>query len=132
MAKRKEKFVPSQPTPESYDETPQGVALQRLLFAFQNAFGILPGVVSREFKAEIEKVMEWDYPKLRCSSVRAVMEGRIPGIPKPLETVHPQFKRRYDQALTLFDLMETMVQHKVKLETRVDNRKKNVVEDAMG
>jgi hypothetical protein len=95
-----------QATPESYEDTPRAITMARILQAFMSVFGLPPGRVSTEFRAALQKTIDSQYPNFRCSTARAVLEGRIPGVPSPV-TLHRE-QKQLKQALFLLDALETM------------------------
>lgn len=95
-----------QTTPESYESTPRAITMTRILQAFLSVFGLPSGRVSTEFRAALQKTIDVEYPYFRCSVARAVLEGRIPGVPPPL-TLHRE-QKQLRQALFLLDALETM------------------------
>jgi hypothetical protein len=80
--------------------------MTRILHAFMSVFGLPSGRVSTEFRAALQKMIDSEYPDFRCSTARAVLEGRIPGIPAPV-TLHRE-QKQLRQALFLLDALETM------------------------
>ena len=92
-----------------YGEDDKGLTLERVLYAFQTVLGIPRGIVQTPFKRHLYSLIQDEYPRFRCSALRAVLEGRIPGIPKPVEPIHPQWRKKVQQALYLLDLCETIV-----------------------
>lgn len=95
-----------QPTPQSYEGQPVSLTMTRILCAFEAVFGIVPGRVSSEFRVKLQTCVDEHYPALRCSTARAILEGRIPGIEAPVSLQREQKHLR--QALFLLDALETM------------------------
>jgi hypothetical protein len=95
-----------QPTPQSYEGQPVSLTMTRILCAFEAVFGIAPGRVSPLFRAQLQDCVNKNYPALRCSTARAILEGRIPGIEAPVSLQREQKHLR--QALFLLDALETM------------------------
>lgn len=76
--------------------------------ALSRMFGFSMNLISEEMKAFMLKVVTERTPHLCCSSLRAVMEGRIPGIPKP--TSHDPVKNHYARTtMMMMDVMDTIV-----------------------
>ncbi len=76
--------------------------------ALSRMFGFSMNLISAEMKAFMLKVVTERTPHLCCSSLRAVMEGRIPGIPKP--TSHNPVKNHYARTtMMMMDVMDTIV-----------------------
>ncbi len=76
--------------------------------ALSRMFGFSMNLISVEMKAFMLKVVTERSPHLCCSSLRAVMEGRIPGIPKP--TSHNPVKNHYARTtMMMMDVMDTIV-----------------------
>lgn len=90
-----------------YDEG-KSLTERRVLHAFQSIFGLPMGIISSEFRRVLHEVIEEEYPHLRCSAARAVIENRIPGISPVVGVVQPQWRKRLLHALYLMDLLETV------------------------
>ena len=80
-----------------------------LPLALCGMFGMKPGLCDRRFlKAAIE-LIEPDFPNLRRSAMRSVIEGSVDGIIKPLTIVPSWAKKRLEQGLTVLDVIETVL-----------------------
>lgn len=77
--------------------------------SFQQVFGISKGLLRTRFKKYCREVFKEEFPSLRCSTVRAIYEGRVPGIPKPCDKIQHQWKNSIEHALFLCDLFETLM-----------------------
>lgn len=97
------------PVPEAYP-TNEALVWERMLSALGNIFGTPKGAISTDFRERMEKVFKKEYPNLRCSTARALFEGRIEGIPKPLSDIPPAWKKLLQQALSVLDMFETMAE----------------------
>ena len=76
--------------------------------ALSRMFGFSMNLISLDMKAFMLKVVTEHTPNLCCSSLRAIMEGRVPGIPKP--TSHDPVKNHYARTtLMMMDVMDTIV-----------------------
>ena len=102
--------------------------MHRLLNAFQGVFRVPPAVINTKFRAVMREVVEEEYPHFRCSAARAVLEGRIPGVPKPVAPIHPAWKKRVQQSLYLLDLFETICLRYI--ESVIREQKSEIREDA--
>ena len=109
MEKDTQAFNPFETVEESYENTGTGLIQTRILYAFPNVFRLPRGLVSSRFKEVMNQVLREDYPNFRCSSARAIFEGRVPGVSKPIETINPSWKKHLEQSLTLLDFFETVV-----------------------
>ena len=109
MEEEIQKFDPFELAGGKYLETGTGLIRSRILHAFRNVFNVPTGLVSSKFKEVMNKVLQENYPDLRCSSARAIFEGRIPGVAKPIETINPNWKKQLEQCFAILDLMETIV-----------------------
>lgn len=101
-------YVPGITAVEVHEDEPLPMSMERMMQSFQVVFGIPRGCISTEFKNHVHAVLTKNYPRLNCSIPRAIIEGRFPGIPKPIATLHTRWKRQTVMALRLFDLMATM------------------------
>ncbi len=101
-------FLPFGKVVGVYEKIPRGLTEARLFAAFQSMFGIPPGVIRTPFKRILREVIEEEYPHFRCSSARAVLDGLVPGIPKPVDRIHPVWVKRVRAALYLLDVFETV------------------------
>lgn len=76
--------------------------------ALSRMFGFSMNLISLEMKAFMLKVVTERTPHLCCSSLRAIMEGRVPGLPKP--TSHNPTKNHYARTtMMMMDVMDTIV-----------------------
>lgn len=142
---------PEVPSPEVSPEEPFGIVksytnlredlkdfpAHRFFLAFSEAMGIPDALIRTEFKKYIQDFAKGIYPNLHCSSLRAVLEGRIPGVPIPVQPVPPMRRTRVELILFLADLSETLVQEYIskrikslKDDRRVDEMR--VVQDVLG
>lgn len=101
-------FGPRDPVEGVYEREHPAILLERTLYAFQSVLMIPKPIVSRKFCKVLHEAILKDYPGLRCSAARAILEGRIPGIPKPTAEVHSSSVKRIQQALCLLDIFETI------------------------
>jgi len=102
--------------------------MHRLLNAFQGMFQVPPAVISTKFRAIMREVVQEEYPNFRCSAARAILEGKIPGVPKPVAPIHPAWKKRVQQSLYLLDLFETICLRYI--ESVIKEQKPEIREDA--
>lgn len=110
-------YKPFQPTPESYINSREQT-LARILGAFNDVLGIPPAIIKKDFRALLEKTVSNIHPKYRCSSARAVVENRLPGIAKLIDGLPISLKGRVNRALALLDLLETLVEQELAKETK--------------
>lgn len=73
--------------------------------ALSRMFGFPAELISEKLK---EKMLEAASGAIRCSSLRAVLEGRVPGLPKPTSHV-PHRNQIARTTLVLADIMDTLV-----------------------
>ena len=100
----RKKYQPQFRLPQSYQNTSLGK--ERALQGFYQMFGVIKERLPREFRERLVQVIERG--DLRCSTIRAVVEGLIPGIPPCMpDTVMD--KKRIQQVLSLCDVMETLL-----------------------
>jgi len=86
---------------------PEAVVYQ-VCICLSRMFGFSMNLISPEMKAFMLKLVTERTPNMCCSSLRAVMEGRIPGIPKP--TSHdPNINHYARTTLMMMDVMDTIV-----------------------
>lgn len=102
-------FDPFMSLEEVYKDINPGQMSSRFLASFNSILGLPRVLVSSKFQTLMNEILKEDYPALRCSAARAIMEGRIPGIPKPIETVQPGWRLQLAQGLALMDLFETIL-----------------------
>lgn len=101
-------FGPREPVVGVYEGTHPSLLLERALFAFQSVLMIPAPVVSRKFREHLHKAIIAGHPGLRCSAARAILEGRIPGVPRPTAEQHSSSAKRIQQTLCLLDIFETI------------------------
>jgi len=102
-----QRYFPFMSMEEVYKVDDRGLTYNRILQAF-GAFKIPPAAISSDFKALITQVLRDEFPALRCSVARAIIEGRIPGVPVPAAHIHVGWKLRIKQMLYLLDIFETI------------------------
>lgn len=86
---------------------PESVVYQ-VCISLSRMFGFSMNLISLEMKAHMLKVITERTPHLCCSSLRAIMEGRVPGLPKP--TSHnPNINHHARTTLIMMDVMDTIV-----------------------
>ena len=98
------KYEPQFKLPDRYQHTSLGK--ERALQGFYQMFGIIKERLPGNFRRMLGKVI--DRGDLRCSTIRAIVEGLIPGIPSCMPT-SVMDKKRIQQVLALCDVMETML-----------------------
>ena len=101
-------YVPFLAVPECYGKENSNMMRERMLTAFQHTFGVGKSAISTKFREKVKEVFDAEQPKLRCSIARAIFEGRIPGVPKPLHYIPPSWEYRIKYALALLDMFETI------------------------
>jgi hypothetical protein len=104
----KESFSPFEEVVDRYENINSGLMQSRILYAFRSVFRVPKVLISSKFREVMEKILNEDYPSLRCSAARAIFEGRIPGVAKPIETINPDWKKHLEQCFAILDLFETM------------------------
>lgn len=119
----KKPYVPFCSARDSYDSTTD-IQLDRILNAFFTEFRISKFLLKADFREYIERIMASHYPDLKCSPARAVMEGRIPGVPRMIDDMPPMTKKKIQHCLILMDLFETIVYEYV--ETVISSQKEGV------
>jgi hypothetical protein len=126
-------FDPFMKVDDIYRDIHKGIVSERVLVAFQSILGLPRAIINSEFKKIVQEVLNEEYPHLRCSAARALIEGRVPGIPLPVRNVQPQWKKKLKQALCLLDIFETIIARYVEKRIeeappRVKNQLKTVTE----
>ncbi|KPL09539.1 hypothetical protein AMJ71_06110 [candidate division TA06 bacterium SM1_40] len=119
-------YEPFMPLEAIYEQEGREIVRERISAAFANVLGLPRGVISTAFKSVIDEVLKEEYPRFRCSSLRAIVEGRVPGVPIPVVEVSIGWKKRLLQALTLMDFFETILARYIEGlldEQRADIRK---------
>jgi len=89
-----------------YDGEDSKRFLNHIMNWMNRFLNISPGLVSQEFRDTVVKALKGHTP--RCSSLRAVFEGRVPGIPKVF-TTKPYAMLHIKQLFAMCDLMDTLV-----------------------
>jgi len=84
-----------------------GLIRHRVIQSFLNTLGVPKILVTKDFRGALDDMLEEDYPALCCSSARAVLEGRIPGLPAPARPLRRS--KKLEQVLCLMDVLETLV-----------------------
>lgn len=140
-----DRYIPfdASPTDPVRDE---GLAVEQVMQAMSNLFGVNRAVLGSEFRNKVRETIQAhirnrtrfrannrryragrDKPSemtLRCSTLRAVMDGRLPGVPSPLPHIPSASKCLVDQFLMLLDVVETMACEYV--ETLLEEQKEEV------
>lgn len=81
--------------------------------SFTRCLGITPTLVRPGFQREVDKILRKDdIVALPMSAARRLFEGANP----PVQTIHPQWRSRYEDFLLLCDLFEALVSEGVNLE----------------
>lgn len=92
-----------------YKDRNASIDAYKAVEAFFHMFGIPPAGVSSEFRRKLQECAERNHPNLACSAARALFEGRVPGIPKPVSPIEPGWMLRVEVGLILLDCFETLV-----------------------
>lgn len=100
----RKKYEPQFILPSPYQNTSLGK--ERALQGFYQMFGIVKERLPKDFRQRLTEVLERG--ELRCSTLRAITEGLIPGIPSCMPD-SVMDKKRVQQVLALADVMETML-----------------------
>lgn len=104
-------YAPGQPVPECYEGLSDAVLSTRLTGAFEHCLGVPSSILSTAFRAFVLEVFRSEAPALRCSAARAIMEGRVPGVPRPAEGFPANTKKQLNAFLLLADVFETISRH---------------------
>lgn len=110
-------YKPFQPTPESYPNHREQT-LARILGAFNDVLGIPTAIIKKEFRGYLEKMVADIHPRYQCSSARAVIENRIPGMVKVIDGLPVTMRGKLNRALALLDILETMVGQSLAVEAK--------------
>ena len=125
--KKKLAYVPYTPISEAYREMDRLNVETSVLQTFEALFGCGQGALPAEFKRFLSKTLEDHHPHLRCSSLRAVLEGRVPGVPKPLLDLPIDIRGNANFIMMFMDVMETMVAEYIEYEmTLADQAKRGI------
>lgn len=100
-------YQPFSPLEGIYEPYGKSLTMERVLYAMGHTFNIPKTVISTRFRRFMEDVIEQEFPRLRCSVARAVLEGRIPGVPKPVDPLPVLSRKKIDTALFVLDVLET-------------------------
>jgi len=114
-----------------YDELlTDSLSFERAILGFFDAFGIQKGFVSQKFK---DRAKELAKPGaiLKKSSLRKVLEGKLPGIPAPVATFRQP--TRLQRVLLLADVCETLLKEEIaeEEELNVDRQIGRALEEAV-
>lgn len=88
---------------------------ERVLSAIRHGFGLPREVLRQAFRDLLQKTINTEYPKMRCSVARAVFERRKEGLTDVIGAMPPTSKQQYENMLCAMDALETMMA--VQLET---------------
>lgn len=102
-------YQPFLPVPECYRGVHRPMTRERILQAFSSVLGLPTATISTKFRELINAVVEEEYPDFCCSTARAIVEGRLTGVPLPMVSIPYNLRKRLDQALFLLDLFETVL-----------------------
>ena len=105
----KQKHVPGGEATDAYQGLSKSLTLQRVLMAFTHTFHLPHGAIKTPFR-ELLTNTSVKFPKFRCSAARALIEGRIPGLPQPFNSIPHHVRRDLDKTLYLLDIFDTIVQ----------------------
>lgn len=119
-------YVPFAPLEGIYESTDKALLLERALRGMQQLIGMNKTGFDTLFKDVIEDVFDSEYPNFRCSTFRAIMEGRL-GI-APVDVIPPKCRKQVEQILTALDVLETVVCK--WLENKIDQYGPQVRSDA--
>lgn len=103
----KQAYFPFMSARDVYEHDDEGLTFNRVLQAF-SAFKIPSAAISTDFKLYLNRLIRDNFPDLRCSVARAIIEGRIPGVPIPAAHIHIGWRHRVRQMLYLLDIFETI------------------------
>ena len=101
-------FVPFAPLKSVYDHLDLGRLEALIRLGLQWMIGPRADAFHPDFRTLIRSVLKEQGLRLRCSSMRAVIEGRM-GNPMPLRTIPIACRSRLDQVLAACDFIETVV-----------------------
>jgi hypothetical protein len=122
MPLTQEKKSPFATLTEEYKDKSGSITLHKALQALFQMFGIPTPVITSAFKRYIEEAVADVHPDYTCSAARSIVEGRIPGVPPLVHTIHPMWREQLEMALHLLDLFETLVQrHVVEMVRNADS-----------
>jgi len=93
---------------ESYAGEKSGPLLEYLLIHLQSIFGIPTATISSAFRETLRHTMEHRFPRLRRSAARAILEGKVPGVPNVIVGVPNGVQGHLKKTLQLLDLLETI------------------------
>jgi len=89
-----------------YEKIDKGRLYQMILFGLQRIIGPRYEAYTSSFRTLVKQVLDQEYPRLRCSSLRAVMEGRM-GDPIPIKV--PSIHQAHcSQTMAALDFLETL------------------------
>lgn len=120
-------FVLGMKVPQAYKELNKSLTLERILIAFSSTLGLPRAAVSTKFKEVLVQALD-EFPDMRCSAVRALIEGRIPGVPQPFTTIPYAVRRNLEKALYLMDCFETIIQLHFQRLAEQDKKKEKVAD----
>jgi hypothetical protein len=95
---------------EEYSGKPATIVAHKTYQAFFAMFGIPSNLISTEFKKFTEETCKKIHPRYHCSAARAIIEGRIPGVPSPVMKINKMWEEKVNLALHLLDFFETLLQ----------------------
>lgn len=112
-------WTPWEEIPEKWEKVRPATYEQ----GYYHLFGVLPERLPREFRQYLKDVVERNRGHMRRSNLRALVEGKIPGVPFPLPRTRLNTgdevlaltgsKKKIDQILFFMDLVETIVFDKI-------------------
>lgn len=80
-----------------------------LPMALCGMLGIKPGLCDRRFVKRAIELIGPDFPNLRRSALRSLIEGNVDGIVKPMAVIPSWGKKRLEHALMAMDVIETVL-----------------------
>lgn len=95
-------------TPDAY----QGVSVMDMTAAFPYIFGqimgVAPGAQLGEWRRYAQRFIEQHHPQFRQSAARAIMHGKLPGVPVPLGQILPVHGPTIERSLLALDVLQTI------------------------
>lgn len=98
-------YAPLTPVDEDHYHQSESFLFEKFLSSFSNILCVHKGLIQKEFRLALRDVLR--EKKLVRSTFGDMMEGRIPGVPSPLNSLPPGAVKRVDQMLLMMDVIET-------------------------
>ena len=98
-------YAPFTSVGEDHYSQSESFLFEKFLSSFSNILCVHKGLIQKEFRLALRDVLRGK--KMIRSTFGDVMEGRIPGVPPPLNSIPSGAVKRVEQMILMMDVIET-------------------------